>query len=99
MSTKIYWDKPADRDQYKKFWERYQEIEKIKDTDRIEYRKQKEILFIKGDLKKVYCNENRYSKIIAFYKNRLVELGVMRKIPNKAVTREGRFVKQKQYVK
>lgn len=99
LSTKIYWDKPADRDQYKKFWERYQEIEKIKDTDRIEYRKQKEILFIKGDLKKVYCNENRYSKIIAFYKNRLVELGVMRKIPNKAVTREGRFVKQKQYVK
>ena len=27
LSTKIYWDKPANRDEYKKFWKKYQQIE------------------------------------------------------------------------
>lgn len=99
LATKIYWEKSSDRDEYKKFWDKFQEIEKMKDTNRNEYRKQKEILFVKADLKKIYCNEKRYEKIIAFYKNRLVELGAMRNIPNKVVSQEGRFIKQKQYVK
>ena len=98
LSTKIYWEKPADRDSYKKFWDSYQAINQIKDTDRVEYKKQKEILFIRGDLEKVLCNPERYAKIIAFYRNRLVELGVMRQMPNQVRTIQGRFVKQKQYV-
>ena len=44
------------------------------------YLKQKQILFLKADLKKVYQNENRYYKIIKFYKDKLVELGAMRKL-------------------
>jgi len=98
LSTKIYWEKPADRDQYKKFWDRYQAISQMKDTDRVEYQKQKEILFVRGDLEKVLCNPERYAKIIAFYRNRLVELGVMKQMPNKVRTLQGKFVKQKQYV-
>ena len=98
LSTKIYWEKPADRDSYKKFWDSYQAINQIKDTDRVEYKKQKEILFIRGDLEKVLCNPERHAKIIAFYRNRLVELGVMRQMPNQVRTIQGRFVKQKQYV-
>jgi len=99
LATKIYWEKSSDRDEYKKFWDKFQEIEKMKETNRNEYRKQKEVLFVKADLKKIYCNEKRYEKIIAFYKNRLVELGAMRNIPNKVVSQEGKFIKQKQYVK
>lgn len=98
LSTKIYWEKPADRDNYKKFWDQYQAINQMKDTNRVEYNKQKEILFIRGDLEKVLCNPERYAKIIAFYRNRLVELGVMKQMPNRVKTIEGRFVKQKQYV-
>ena len=86
LSTKIYWDKPAKRDEYKTFWKNYQELEKTKETNKEEYLKQKEILFIKGDLKEVYQNENKYYKIIKFYKNKLVELGAMKELKNKCKT-------------
>ena len=92
LSTKIYWEKPAQREEYKKFWSKYQEVEKLKDTNYEEYVKQKEILFVKTDLSKVSGNENKYYKIIKFYKDRLVELGVMRNLYN-SCTSGGRYTK------
>lgn len=92
LSTKIYWEKPSQREEYKKFWDKYKEIEKIKEKDYDEYIKQKEILFIKSDLEKVSTNENKYFKIINFYKNKLVELGVMRELRN-SFTSEGKYTK------
>ena len=92
LSTKIYWEKPAQREEYKKFWNEYKQIEKIKDSNYDEYIKQKEILFVKTDLEKVLTNENKYFKIIKFYKNRLVELGVMRNLYN-SYTSEGNYKK------
>lgn len=96
LSTKIYWEKPAKRDEYKKFWDKYQAIEKLKDINYDEYIKQKEILFVKSDLEKVLTNENKYYKIIRFYRNKLVELGVMRKLYNSYVS-EGRYTKGVQH--
>ena len=98
LSTKIYWEKPAQREEYKKFWNRYKEIEKLKDKNYDEYIKQKEILFIRSDLEKVYTNENKYYKIIKFYKNKLVELGVMRNLYN-TYTSEGEYTKEKKKAK
>ena len=86
LSTKIYWDKPALRDKYKEFWNKYKKIEELKNTDNELYKKQKEILFIKSDLKEVSTNELRYEKIIKFYKNKLVELGAMRKLKNSYIS-------------
>lgn len=82
LSTKIYWDNPAKRDTYKEFWNKYQEIEKTKKQNSAEYEKQKEILFISADLKEVYRNENKYFKIIKFYKEKLVSLGAMKEMKN-----------------
>ena len=93
LSTKVYWDKPSQRDEYKRFWATYEANEKNK-QNKEEYIRQKEILFLKGDLQKVYTNENRYCKIIQFYKNRLVELGAMRKLPNSCRS-EGTYNKKK----
>ena len=59
LSTKVYWDKPEHRKEYKAFWNEYNEIEKIKKAYKLEYNKKKEILFIKNDLKKVSKNENK----------------------------------------
>lgn len=82
LSTKIYWDKPSDREEYKEFWKKYQKISELKGINNAEYNEQIEILFITNDLKKVYANENKYYKIIKFYKNKLVELGAMRNFKN-----------------
>ena len=87
LSTKIYWDKPSDREEYKLFWNEYKKLQKGKE-DLEKYEKQKEVLFIKADLKKLQAAKRDYSKIIDFYKTKLVELGVMREIKNKCKTSE-----------
>ena len=94
LSTKIYWDKQEDKKEYRKFWDKFQKIEELKDTDKEEYLKQKEILFISYDLKCEQKNENKYYKIIKFYKNKLVEWGLMKNIINKCVS-TGNYTKQK----
>ena len=92
LSTKIYWEKPAQREEYKKFWDKYKEVEKLKDENYDEFVKQKEILFIKNDFSKVATNENKYFKIIQFYRNKLVELGVMRNLRN-SYSSDGSYIK------
>lgn len=92
LSTKIYWEKPTQREEYKKFWDKYKKVEVLKDKDYDEYVKQKEILFIRSDLEKVCTNENKYFKIIAFYRHKLVELGEMRNLRNSYVS-EGKYTK------
>ncbi|MDO5557574.1 MAG: hypothetical protein Q4G05_04980 [Clostridia bacterium] len=96
LSTKIYWDKPQDRAEYKGFWDRYKEIQNIDNKE--EQFKQKQILFLKADLNKVYQKESEYKTIIIFYKCKLVALGAMRNIKNSCKS-EGTYKSSKQQVK
>ena len=88
LSTKIYWDKPSDREEYKLFWNEYKKLQKSKEENLEGYEKQKEILFIKADLKKLQVAKRDYSNIINFYKDKLVDLGVMRALKDKCKTSE-----------
>ena len=80
LSTKVYWDNNKQREEFKKFWNKYQKISKLKDIDFIEYVKQKEVLFIKDDMKKIENEKCDYSKLIKYYKRKLVDYGVMKEI-------------------
>lgn len=95
LSTKVYWDSPKKRDEYKEFWNRYQQITKLKETDFIEYIKQKEILFIKNDMKKLQEGKTDYSKILKYYKRKLVDYGVMKQIRN-SYQSKGKYIKVKE---
>ena len=63
----------------------------------MEYSKNKEILFLKRELKIVYNNINRYCRIIKFYKRKLVYLGAMRELKNSFIS-EGNYIKNKSEV-
>ena len=82
LSTKVYWENMKERDNYKKFWDKYKEISKLKDTDFVEYIRQKEVLFIKNDMKKIENSKVDYSKIITYYKRKLVDYGAIREFKN-----------------
>lgn len=97
LSTKVYWESPKERDEYKKFWSKYKEISKLKENDFIEYIKQKEILFIKNDLKNLGKGKTDYTKLTKYYKRKLVDFGVMKVIRN-TVKSEGKYVKVKEVV-
>ena len=73
LSTKVYWDKPEEREEYKQFWNKYKNIKNLKE---------KEILFIKYDMKKLSQSKKDYSAIQKFYKKILVKYGVMRQLKN-----------------
>lgn len=98
LSTKIYWDKPQKREEYKKFWEEYNKIQKLESSDHGEYLKQKEILFIKNDLKALNEKQEKYARIIKFHKEKLVELGVMKNISNTCKTLNQKYMKKKSVV-
>lgn len=73
LSTKVYWDKPQDRQEYKNFVEQY---EKIKDnTEKVQ------ILFLKNDMKKLNVNRKKYIKIIELHKQKLTQMGAIKSIP------------------
>ena len=84
LSTKVFWEDLSKRDEYKKFWDKYQKIAKLKETDFIAYVKQKEILFIKDDLKKIHDENNKvdYSKLEVYYKRKLLDYGQIKEIKN-----------------
>ncbi len=94
LSTKVYWETPSKREEYKAFWNKYKEISKLKETDFIEYVKQKEILFIKNDIKNIKSSKIDYSKLIKYYKRKLVDYGVMKEIRN-SYKSEGKYSKIK----
>lgn len=80
LSTKVYWNNMKERDNFKNFWHKYKQIEKLKGTDYIEYVKQKEVLFIKDDISKIKDSKYDYSNLIKYYKRKLVDYGEIREI-------------------
>lgn len=80
LSTKVYWDNMKDREKFKNFWHEYKIIERLKEKDYIEYIKQKEVLFIKDDMKKIKNDKYDYSNLIKYYKRKLVDYEVMKEL-------------------
>ena len=94
LSTKVYWDNAKSREQFKRFHEKYKEIEKLKEVDFIEYVKQKEILFVREDIKKIENDKTDYSRLVKYYKRKLVDYGVMKEIREfKTITKK--YIKKK----
>ena len=95
LSTKVYWDNAKEREEFKTFWNQYKEICKLKETNFIEYVRQKEILFIKNDMKKIKEDKSKtdYSKLITYYKRKLIDYGAMRELRNACIS-QGKYTKK-----
>lgn len=91
LSTKVYWDRPQEREEYKKFWSKYNDI--VKADNEQDKLKQKQILFLRNDLKKLSKSKKNYNEIMNIIKEKLVELGAMRKIKNSYKTIVGSYKK------
>ena len=83
LSTKIYWEKPQEREDYKKFWEEFKKIDRSTEEGQV----QKQILFLRKEIEKLQgTDENK--KIVRFYKDKLVEYGALKRLKNKCKTGE-----------
>ena len=93
LSTKVYWDVPEKRENYKSFYDKNKIISQLKDVNMQEYQRQKEILFMKYDMKNIENNTIDYSQIIKYYKRKLVDYNAIREVKNSCKTMDGKFVK------
>lgn len=91
LSTKVYWENMQERENYKKYWDKYKEISKLKDVDFVEYVKQKEVLFIKNDMRKIKNSKIDYSKIITYYRRKLLDYGGIKELKNQYKS-EGKYI-------
>lgn len=97
LSTKVYWESAKERDEYKKFWNKYKEIAKLKESDFMEYIRRKEILFIKNDMKNLNNQKTDYSRILVYYRRKLIDYGVIKQVKN-SYKSEGQYTKIKEVV-
>ena len=93
LSTKVYWDKLDEREDYKKFWDKYKKLENLKKENLQQFLNEREILFLEYDIKKLRESSRNYDEIIALHKSRLAKLGRIKKLKNRYKTLENRYVK------
>lgn len=79
LSTKVYWENPEEREAYKKFWDEYKQA--TSDDKR-------EIAILKKELHDVTDNGPKAKQVRAYYKNKLVDFGVMKQFKNNCKTIE-----------
>ena len=94
LSTKVYWENAKEREEFKTFWNQYKEIGKLKEINFIEYVRQKEVLLIKNDMKKIKEENSKtdYSRLITYYKRKLIDYGAMRELKNAYIS-QGKYTK------
>lgn len=98
LATKVYWDDVKERENFKRLLDEYKNIEKIKETDFNEYMKQKEILFIKEEIRKIRKEKIDYTRLLKYYKRKLVDYGAIREMKCKVGTRVGHYKKIKKEI-
>ena len=90
LSTKVYWEKPEERETFKKFW---------KDFQNAASKEQEEIAILKRELQCVVEDGPKARQIRKFYKTKLVESGAMRQFKNGCQTLEtGKYTKIKEKI-
>ena len=87
LSTKVYWENQEEREIYKKFWKNYQNATSVEGQ---------EIEILRMELHNVKEEGPKSKKIRQFYKNKLVEFGVMKQYKNSCKTLQtGKYIKKK----
>ena len=86
LAVKIYWDKPEQKNEYMKFAEKCKALEATREKGLKNYDVNKQILYIREDMKKLEKYNDKYYRILQFYRNRLVKLGDMRELKNSCKT-------------
>ena len=96
LSTKVYWENSNQREEFKNFWSKFQKIVKYKDVNFLEYVKQKEVLFIKDDIKKIKEEKFDHTQLIKYYKRKLVDYDAMKEIQGyRTYANDAKLIKKK----
>ena len=83
LSKKIYWDTDSQKEEYMRFWNKYNELKKLERIDYSEYMRLREIHFIMDDLQKIK-SDKKYDEVRTYYRERMRQQKGFRRFQNHA---------------
>lgn len=87
LAVKIYWNNNEEKATYNQFAMRCKELENVKKEKGLhEFEVKKQILYIREDMKYLQRFNDKYYRIMKFYRGRLVKLGDMREVKDSCTT-------------
>ncbi len=89
LDKKNLWDSDEEKNEFKEFWDKLIEYKKLQRIDFNEYKRAREILFINWDRKDL--DKQEYKELRAYYRERLKQLGGLRKFKNSWKKVEGNW--------
>lgn len=91
LVKKSYWNSPLDEEEFKKFNEKWSELKKLARIDYDDFKKQREILFVRKDLKYIKSAKLKLDNVRTYYRDRMLQLHALRNFSNKYQVRLGRW--------
>lgn len=88
LSKKIYWDTDMEKENYKKFWDKYTEFKKLERIDYAEYIRLREVHFIMDDMKKIK-DDKKYDEVRNYYRERMKQQKGFRRLKNRFSFKKG----------
>lgn len=94
LNVKIYWDDNKAKQQFNQFNEQRKALANVKEkAGEHQYDVEKQILYIRYDMKALEKYGNKYYRILKFYKSQLVKLGAMKALKNSYKTANYKVIK------
>lgn len=94
LAVKIYWNKNEEKINYNQFAIKCKELENVRKEQGLHaYDVIKQILYIREDMKYLERYDDKYYRILQFYRGRLVKLGDMKELKNICKTGNYKIVK------
>jgi len=94
LAVKIYWNKNEEKINYNQFAIKCRELENVRKEQGLHaYDVRKQILYIREDMKYLERYDDKYYRILQFYRGRLVKLGDMKELKNICKTGNYKIVK------
>ena len=91
LVKKSYWKNPIEEEEFKNFNTKWSELKKLARIDYDDFKKQREILFVKNDLKNMNKSKIALDEVRKYYRDRMLQLHALRTLSNKYKVNSGKW--------
>jgi len=92
LVLKSYWNSVAEEEEHKKFQEKWSELKKLARIDYDDFKNQREVLFIRKDLKEMQKAKLKLEEVRRYYRDRMLQLNALRRLPNRYCIKPGKWL-------
>lgn len=95
LVKKSYWNSTLEEEDFKKFNAKWSELKKLARIDYDDFKNQREILFVKNDLKNMNKLKIKLDEVRSYYRDRMLQLHALRKLANKYQIKAGKWLSRR----